>query len=121
MNDLKLLYSFAEEQGIDKTTVDKFLSKWDNPTTIEELLEVPEELLTHHDYISTLSGALRDFIVEDLEMMRYERINLESVTELLADHRGYEEENGKDEEKLKFYEEVEKQILADKFGSVTYD
>lgn len=126
MNGIELLKEFAKEQGINQSEVDKFLSKWNNPKTLEELMQLPYDMLNHESYITWLGEPLKSFISNDMWNDRYETIELDTVVDILQD-RIYDAEEDEDiseeerEKKLARYREIEKYIIDSKFGSVVYD
>jgi DNA-binding transcriptional MerR regulator len=126
MNGIELLKEFAKEQGIDVKEVDKFLSKWENPKTLEELMQLPHDMLNHESYITWLGEPLKSFICDDMWNDRYETIELDTVVDILQDRiYGVEEDDEISEEKreklLAKYKEIEQYIIDTKFGSVVYD
>jgi hypothetical protein len=124
MDAITLLKEFAQSKGISEKEVLEFLSKYDNPQTIEDLLKLPHDMLNHEPYISYLEEPLKDFIKEHIAYDRYETIDLEQVIDRINDIKYdlEEDEDEKDnEEMLETLKEVEKQIISSKFGSVVYD
>lgn len=124
MDAITLLKEFAESKGISEKEVREFLSKYDNPKTMEDLFKLPHDMLNHETYISYLEEPLKNFITEYLAYDRYETIDLETVIDRIEDMRYdlAESEDQKDnEEMFETLKEVEKQIISSKFGSVVYD
>lgn len=137
MNGIELLKKFAEENGISDSVVSKFLSKFNNPKTMDELLELPSDMLEHVSYISYLDEPLKSFIKDNMWCERYMVIDLERVLDCLYDSLysvvlddvdiddvGIENLEAKDEEsksELKKLQKVAQYIIDTKFGSVVYD
>jgi len=141
MNTVELLKEFAKEQGINVAEVDKFLSKWNSPKTLDELLNLPKNLLNHVSYISYLDDPLKSFIGDEIWWERYMTIDLHRVVDVLLDRKWglvrdlvdedvhFDEidfdaltiEDEEVKERLEELKEVEKHIINIKFGSVVYD
>lgn len=120
MDGIELLRAFAESQSIDSKEVDKFLAQWEEPTTLEDLLNTPYDALNHISYITYLDEPLHTFITDDMWCEKYETVSLERVAEFLKEciKEAIDENN---EERLEELREVEKNIIETKFGSVEYD
>lgn len=120
MDRIKFLKSFAESQGIDLKEVDKFLAQWEEPMTLDDLLNTPDDALNHIDYISYLDEPIHTFITEEMWCERHQTVTLERVVNSLED-RIMDAIERDDEEVLEELREVEKCIIETKFGSVVYD
>ena len=129
MDATELLKAFARSQGIDIKRVDKFLNKFNTPKTLEELMGMPHDLLNHEDYITSIKEPLKSYIKEELDPSRHETITLERLGEALLDDISYtktkfsEGKISEDDylEKIEHIEEVKKEAIRIKFGSVEYD
>lgn len=141
MNGIELLKEFAKERGISEAEVNKFLSKWDNPKTLDDLMQLPHDMLNHESYITWLGEPLKSFICDDMWNDRYETIELDTVVDILLDRKcdllsgivgddvdfddididSLEIEDEEIKAKLKRYQEIEQYIIDTKFGSVVYD
>lgn len=120
MNSVDLLKEFAKRHNIDNKEVEDFLKLMNEPKTIEELLELPYDMLNHYKYISYVEEPLREFIVGDGDNFeKYETITLEVVNELLR--KAYLSLQTDDTELLSELREVHACIVKTKFGSVVYD
>jgi len=132
-NSIELLKLFAQSQGIDIREVDKFMNSFDTPKTLADLANLPTDLLEHYDYITHVPQPLQDFISDEMTPEKYETVDLDQVLECIDDRRyhlededpnGYYRKKFTDEEiaeKLKNLVEVEKCVIATKFGSVEND
>lgn len=134
----KLLKEFAQLHNIDGKEVDKFLSKYDNPKTLNDLVNLPEEMRKNIDYITWVSEPLQSFISDEMWCERHMRHDLDEVIDCLYD-RIYnlldeddldiddvgvenlttDDENKKEE--LEGYLAVAKCLVDSKFNSVVYD
>lgn len=121
MDTIDLLKEFAKEQGIDVKEVNKFLSKWDKPKTIEELLAIPDSMRNHIDFITWVEDPLKSFLTDDMYCERRETIDLDCVLDILADREAYLDEEDDYEAKLKHYQAIRQYLIDSKFGSVVYD
>lgn len=124
MDAITLLKEFAQSKGISEKEVREFLSKYDNPSTMEDLFKLPHDMLQHEPYLSWVKEPLQSFIADHIAYDRYETISLGQVVERMEDIKCdlEEDEDQKDnEEMLETLKEVEKQIISSKFGSVVYD
>jgi hypothetical protein len=131
MNGIDLLRKFAKEEGIDPKRVDAFLNKFNNPQTLEELMELPHDMLKHFNYINDVDGPLYEYL-KKRECHRHEVITLDDIADSILDNKYYYEskiEEGKVDneempviaEKLAKYEKIIKQLIQIKFGSIEYD
>jgi hypothetical protein len=129
VDGISLLREFAKKEGIDLKRVDAFLRKFNNPQTLEELMELPDAMLKHFDYIGDVKDPLYSFIKEEFELNRREVLDLERIADSILDNKYYYEsklEEGKMTEnqvrlKLDKYDAVIKQLIEIKFGSIEYD
>lgn len=129
MDTITMLKKFAEVQGIDVSEVDKFMNSFKNPSTLDELLEFPESMLTHSKYINDIPFELSEFITKEIEPRRCQVVKLDRVADFINDRIGWEEmqlEKGKIdketfEENVRQFKIAEKQIIETKFGSVVND
>jgi len=119
---VELLKEFAVSQGIDTKEVYKFLKKYDNPKTIDDLLAIPDNMRNHIDFITWVEDPLKSFLTDDMYCERRETIDLDCVLDILADREEYldVEEDGY-EAKLKKYQTIRQYLIDTKFGSVIYD
>lgn len=122
MDTVEMLKEFAKEHGINVKEVNKFLSKWDSPKTIDELLSMPDIMRNHIDFVTWVKDPLKSFLTDDMYCERREVIDLECVLEIIADREDYLDEEADDyEEKMKHYQEIRQYLIDTKFGSVVYD
>ena len=126
MDAITLLNEFAQSKGISEKEVREFLSKYDNPQTLEDLFKLPHDMLQHEKYISWVAEPLQTFISDHLAYDRHETIDLSQISDKFEDMiDNAEDEYGEDSEEykqvLKEIDEVEKCIIKNKFGSVVYD
>jgi len=135
----ELLKDFAKSQGINVKEVDKFLSEYNSPKTLNDLQKVPEGLLEHINYITYVQQPLKSFISNEMWCDRNETVDLETVIDCLydrvydlldedddfdLDEVGIENVKADDEEKrekLEEFQAIAKQLVDTKFGSVVYD
>jgi hypothetical protein len=131
MDGIQLLRKFAKEEGIDPKRVDAFLSKFNNPKTLEELMELPHDLLKHFDYIGDVQDPLYSFI-KGFDLNRCEVVDLDRIADNILDNKYYYEQQLEEDEctieeakkakaKLEKYEAIIKQLIDIKFGSLEYD
>lgn len=127
MNTQKILYAFAEKEGIDTHKVDVFLSGF-KVETLSDLLQFPHDMQQHFSYINGVSDPLYSFI-KGFDLVRYETVTLERLIDSIEDSRYYYQEKlRKGEvlikaqiEELEKVNEVEKQLIQLKFGSIVFD
>lgn len=115
MDTVTILNEFAAAQGINKSEVDAFLSKYNSPKTLKDLSKLPTDMLEHISYITRLEEPLKSFI-EEYDNERYETIDLEEVIDWLE-----ESKYDAGEDQMKKFKAIEEQILKMNFGSVVYD
>jgi len=132
-NSVELLKLFAKSQGINVEEVYKFMDSFGEPKTLEELANIPNDLLEHYDYISSVPQPLKDFISDEMYPERYQTIDLDQVLEIIDDRRYNLQDEDPDSyyrkrlteeqiaDKLKNLDEVEQCVIDNKFGSVEYD
>lgn len=139
MNEtISLLNEFAQTHGIDVEEVSKFLSKYNNPQTLDELLAIPNSLLTHVKYITYIREPLKTFITDDMWMERYETVTVDTIVDCLYDRiydllddddldiddvgiQNLKVEDEEKQKKLEYFQKIVKYIIETKFGSVVYD
>ena len=117
-----LLLEFAEENNIPKEKVAEFLRKKNDISTLEELENLPTELLNHISYISYCPEPLRSYISDRMWVERYMTIDLERVTDCIRDDMEYDD-NGEpiDSENNRELQKIIDCMIKEKFGSVVYD
>lgn len=118
MGVAEILQEFAKEHNINTSEVNKFLVKYNTPKTLEELLQIPTEMLNHSAYYVYLDEPLQEFIGERMGCERYQTVTLERVVDRLKDAKADAEG---DEDTLEELAEVEQCIIDTKFGSAVYD
>lgn len=138
---IDLLKAFAKSQDIDVTEVYEFLKQYDNPKTLDELIELPNNLLNHHSYIGDVEEPLYSFIKDDMYCERYQTVSLDTIIDVVLDRKydlvqdlldedvdfdevDYDSLEIEDEEvkkQLDNYLNIEKYLVESKFGSVEYD
>lgn len=111
----KLLMEFAESQGVPKQEVIDFLNRKKDISTIDELSELPSELLNHIDYITWCPEPIKTYINENMWTERYMTITLDRVLDSIFDEI---EENNEGNSEL---QRVVDSLIENRFGSVVYD
>ena len=139
MDTVKLLKQFAREHGINHFEVDKFLEKFSNPKTLEDVINLPHDMQTHHNFISYVGEPLKSYIMNRIyDGNRYETLKVDSLVDYLYDSAydlldadnmdidgvGFEnlqtsiEESKEELENLKA---IAQHIVKTRFGSVVLD
>lgn len=122
MNMVEAMKEFAKEHGIETYEVNKFLKRFKNPTTVEELMTFPHDMLEHVEYATYLNDTIQKFIDCEIPKNRYETVTLKRVVEELNYMKSQLDEEDEDYEKdLKKIRKVEEAVLDTKFGSVVWD
>lgn len=130
MDATSMLYDFARAEGIDSKRVDAFLSKISNPQTLDELVELPYDMLKHFSYINDVKDPLYSYIKDTFELYKCEVLTLDRLADNLLDNKHYCERHLQDgnileskrmKEKLDKYEAIIKQLIQIKFGSIEND
>ena len=139
MDVIKMLELFAKEQGINKEEVKKFLDKFNNPKTLDDVVKLPYDLQNHYSFVVDVEEPLQSFIMDDwYDGQRYETLKVdrivdclyESVYDLLGDEIqdidtiGFENLTTTDESKVEELERLKviaKCIIDTKFGSAEID
>lgn len=125
MKTIEYLKLFAQEQGIDVNEVSRFLNKYKNPQTLDDLLAMPSDMLNHLRHTTDLDEAIKEYIFA-FNPRRYETIELDRLVDDLRDNMNYHKyrfEEGKMpqvefDEKMKLLRAVEQKMIETKFGSV---
>jgi len=122
MDMVEVMEEFAKEHGIETDEVNKFLKRFKNPTTLEELMDFPHDMLKHTKYATFLDDTIKKFIDCEIAKNRYETITLKTVMKELNHRKSHLDEEDEDYEKdLKKIKKVEEALLATKFGSVVWN
>lgn len=120
MYAVALLKKFAESKGIETKEVDKFLSDMSEPKTLDELSEMPTDMLNHIGSISWVEEPLKSYIKDEMYWERHMTITLDDIINSLEDDRYNAEEDGKPELLVEL-DKIEKFVIESKFGSVVFD
>lgn len=122
MNMVEAMEEFAKKHGIDTDEVDIFLERFESPTSLEELMTFPHDMLEHTKYATWIDDTIQKFIDCEIPKNRYETITLKRVVETLEHMKSELDEEDEDYEKdLKKIKKVEEAVLDTKFGSVVWD
>lgn len=120
MDSKLLLTLFAKENGIDEAKVVKFLKKFEDPTTLEELLQYPQDLLNHKKHIGFLSGIMEQFLEQYVCPERHETVTLQKMVDTIVRVRKQAHAE-QDKNELAIMRRVEREIINEKYGSIKYD
>lgn len=125
----EVLIQFARENKVDLAAVDKFLGVDVTPTTLEELLNIPEHQLKHYKDIAYIGSNISTFLQEEMEPSRHAKVTLARIVDFLNDEiarvlKAHEDGHIDEEDcgyTMDYYEEVKKELIETKFGSVIFD
>lgn len=115
-----LLMLFAKENGIDESKVDRFLKKFEEPKTLEDLLQYPQDLLNHKEHISYLSKTMEQFLEHYVCPSRHETVTLQQMVDTIFRVRKQAHQE-QDKNELSIMRRVEKEIVHEKYGSIKYE
>jgi hypothetical protein len=117
MNTVDLLKEFAKINNIENAKMYEFLRKYEYPKTIEELVNLPTDMLNHHRFFSRIDDPLQTFIRDKISKDRYETIDLKRVVSSLENYLcDYDSESDR-----VYAKEIENYLIKSKFGSIVYD
>lgn len=124
---------FAKANGLGSAEVNSFLEQYNQPKTLEDIQKIPENLLTHYDWIGEPHKAIYEFIREEMYLERHQTVDLESLLDSwydkLYDVTGHDNIDGveienydnKAQQEITVLLEVRDAIIETKFGSVVND
>lgn len=135
-----ILKEFATLHNIDLKEVNKFMERYNNPKTLNGLINLPESMRKNIDYITRVDEPLKSFISDELWCERYMTKDLDDVVDSLYDRIYYllrdenpdldldvvgvenlTTENEDKKEQLEKLKAVAKSLVEQKFNSVVYD
>lgn len=111
MNSFQLLNQFAKEHGISEEEVNEFANKISNVNTLNELGNLPKDMLTHYKYKDELRDKMLKEYIGEFITNRYETKTLDDIMDSLLDEFYVIAENYKKILQVYDYEEFEREIV----------
>lgn len=136
-----LLKAFAEENGLDVSTVEVFMEKRNHPKTLDDIVEMPNDLKSHFSDLTEVTPFILQYVKGYLHLSRNEIVESERLIEdwcdsisflnqdmdvrlwdfTLEDIQNLKATQDADQEKMEFLKKVGKEIIEVKFGSLKND